>query len=234
MPKSEVSTFSDFPKTTDFDGSGLWFYFARQCCLHAEFHALDAISTMASVVLRSWGLSHFSHPLSLSSGSQRPIRKPQTSNDSDDEVGVTDVRRKKKRHKAIGHRGQTLSSRRCSLYSTVISKGHSSACSQTPDQEQARWVTPAPEREDRSHHFQVHVLKVSRDWRGQWHKRWREHAVGAFCLGEPRQAFQCWIKVSIASLSHRHQAAFVSLPIIPSLPPFLPPNYSSHPLSTTG
>lgn len=29
MPKSEVSTFSDFPKTTDFDGSGLWFYFAR-------------------------------------------------------------------------------------------------------------------------------------------------------------------------------------------------------------
>ena len=101
MPKSEVSTFSDFPKTTDFDGSGLWFYFARQCCLHAEFHALDAISTMASVVLRSWGLSHFSHSLSLSSGSQRPIRKPQTSNDSD-EVGVTDFRKKKKDIRPLG------------------------------------------------------------------------------------------------------------------------------------
>lgn len=56
---------------------------------------------MASVVLRSWGLSHFSHSLSLSSGSQRPIRKPQTSNDSD-EVGVTDVRKKKKDIRPLG------------------------------------------------------------------------------------------------------------------------------------
>ena len=55
-PKSEVSTSRDFPRTMDFEGFGLCFYFGRWCCPCAGFQGLNGASIMESVVLRSEGL----------------------------------------------------------------------------------------------------------------------------------------------------------------------------------
>ena len=55
-PKGKVSTFRDFPRTIDFDGSGLCFHLGRYYCPCGRVLWPNGTSIMESVMLRSAGL----------------------------------------------------------------------------------------------------------------------------------------------------------------------------------
>lgn len=54
-PKVKVITLRNVPRTMEFDGLGLCFYFGRCCCLCAGLQGLNGTSIMASSCAKVWG-----------------------------------------------------------------------------------------------------------------------------------------------------------------------------------